>query len=154
MMQGTGVSKSIGASSTAAPPPPPPIRGVGLGPRATMADEKEKARKGLAKKKLPTAKEMVAHYESQGMQPQEASLKVIDDLQNLLLRVVNTSKKNNMDAINNRLLRLESKLDSKPGFPQTLAIGVLSGTVVHVFPQVVSSVAHIWNSVRSSTSST
>ncbi|CAH1422545.1 unnamed protein product [Lactuca virosa] len=153
MMQGTGVSKSIGASSTAAPPPPP-IRGVGLGPRATMADEKEKARKGLAKKKLPTAKEMVAHYESQGMQPQEASLKVIDDLQNLLLRVVNTSKKNNMDAVNNRLLRLESKLDSKPGFPQTLAIGVLSGTVVHVFPQVISSVAHIWNSVRSSTSST
>ncbi|KAL4583986.1 hypothetical protein LXL04_008574 [Taraxacum kok-saghyz] len=152
-MQGTGGSKSIGASSAAFPPPPPPVRGVGLGQRQTMAGENEKGRKGLAKK-LPTAKEMVAQYESQGMQPQEASFKVIDDLQNLLLRVVSTSKKNNMDTVNNRLLRLESKLDSKPGFPQTLAIGILSGTVVHVFPQVVSSVAHIWNSVRSSTSST
>ncbi|KAI3521697.1 hypothetical protein L1887_11169 [Cichorium endivia] len=149
-MQGTGVSKSIGASSAAVPPPP--VRGVGLGPgpRPTTAGEKE--RKGLAKK-LPTAKEMVAHYESQGMQPQDASLKVIDDLQNLLLRVVGTTKKNNTDAVNTRLLRLESKLDSKPGFPQTLAIGVVSGTVVHVFPQIAASVAQIWNSVRSSTSS-
>lgn len=50
--------------------------------------------------------------------------------------------------INNRLQRLESKLDSKPGFPQTLGIGVLSGIIVHVIPQVVSSIAHIWNSVQ------
>ncbi|GJW40645.1 SPIRAL1-like protein 1 [Tanacetum coccineum] len=97
-------------------------------------------------KKLPSAKEMVAHYESKGMDTQEASLKVIDDLQNLLLKVVvvnnNTKKKNsNSDEV---LKRMESKLDSKPGYPQSIAIGFLSGGVA-------ASVAHIWNSVRSST---
>ncbi|KAI3821002.1 hypothetical protein L1987_08558 [Smallanthus sonchifolius] len=97
------------------------------------------------RKKLPSPKEMVAHYESKGMQPQEASLKVIDDLQNLLLRVVST-KKTKSDI--NTLRRLESKLDSKPGYPQTLAIGIVSGAVVRVLPQI----AHIWNYVRSSTS--
>ncbi|KAF5767054.1 hypothetical protein HanXRQr2_Chr15g0722691 [Helianthus annuus] len=115
----------------------PPPRPIGLGG----------ARGEKGKKKLPSPKEMVAHYESKGMQPQEASLKVIDDLQNLLLRVVTTKKTN--DINNHHLLRLESKLDSKPGYPQTLAIGVVSGAVVHALPHLAS----IWNYVRSSTSS-
>lgn len=100
-------------------------------------------------KKLPSAKEMVAHYESKGMDTQEASLRVIDDLQNLLLKVVavNNSKnkeKRSYSNVDEVLKRMESKLDSKPGYPQSIAIGFLSGGVA-------ASVTHIWNSVRSST---
>ncbi|XP_076899947.1 uncharacterized protein LOC143553948 [Bidens hawaiensis] len=120
----------------------PPV--TGLKPR-TMKAETQKVRA-----KLPSPKEMVAHYESKGMQPPEASLKVIDDLQNLLLRVVSAKKTND---INSHLLRIESKLDSKPGYPQTLAIGVVSGAVFHVWPRVAASVASVWNSVRSVTNS-
>ncbi|KAI3759840.1 hypothetical protein L6452_07939 [Arctium lappa] len=141
-MQATGESNPLPSSS---PPLSPPSMGLGLG--SAPKDNGLKARK-----KLPTPKEMVAHYESKGMQPHEASLKVIDDLQNLLLRVVNTN--NNNTNLNTRLLRLESKLDSKPGYPQTLAIGIVSGAVIRVFPQVAASVTHIWNSVRASTTST
>ncbi|XP_071687928.1 uncharacterized protein [Rutidosis leptorrhynchoides] len=97
---------------------------------------------------------MVAHYESKGMQPQEASLKVIQDLQDLLLKVVVTNKKNynnhKPDDVATTIRRLESKLNSKPGYPQTLAIGIVSGAVFHILPQVAASVANIWNSVNSS----
>ncbi|KAD3336187.1 hypothetical protein R6Q59_028584 [Mikania micrantha] len=135
-MEGSGESNG-GASSAAAPVPL-----IGLG--ASMM-------KG--RKKLPSPKEMVAHYESKGMQPQEASLKVIDDLQNLLLRVVTSKKASTSGSDAHILRRLESKLDSKPGYPQTLAIGIVSGAVVHALPHVAASIANIWNSVRSSTTS-
>nr|XP_043617918.1 uncharacterized protein LOC122589667 [Erigeron canadensis] len=102
-----------------------------------------------ARKKLPSPREMVAHYESKGMQPHEASLKVIDDLQNLLFKVVTTNKNapaTKEQELERTLGRLESKLDSKPGFPQTLAIGFLSGAI---FPQL----ANIFNNARLSSSS-
>ncbi|KVI05800.1 uncharacterized protein LOC112509857 [Cynara cardunculus var. scolymus] len=157
MMQGTGESNPL--SSATADSPPSSIglgmgMGMGMGIGAAMRAEKDKGRK--PRKKLPTPKEMIAHYESKGMQSQEASLKVIDDLQNLLMRVVTTAKNTNtnLDPINSRLLRLESKLDSKPGYTQTLGIGIVSGAVIRVFPQVAASVVHIWNCVRESTSST
>ncbi|XP_076955126.1 uncharacterized protein LOC143629852 [Bidens hawaiensis] len=137
MMQGNG---GAGAGAGAGAPP-----ATGLRPKAMAGGDKQKVRA-----KLPSPKEMVAHYESKGMQPQEASLKVIDDLQNLLLRVISAKKTND---VNSHLLRIESKLDSKPGYPQTLAIGVASGAVFHVLPRVAAAVANVWNSVRSATSS-
>ncbi|XP_059643764.1 uncharacterized protein LOC132285592 [Cornus florida] len=125
------------------------------------------------KRKLPTPKELIAHYESQGMKNEEASVKVIDDLQKALFRVVTmstppreakekstsmaeTSKK--LDVINSRLVRLDMKMDAKPGYGEALAIGVASGAVLRgigaVFPHVVGAVSHIWNSVRNITNST
>ena len=111
------------------------------------------------KRKLPTPKELIAHYESQGMESQEASLKVIDDLQNALFIVVSSgrSKKDRfmvdasrkLDSVNSRLAILEMKLDSKPGFPQTLTLGVVSAGIASALPHVFGAFSQIWNSVRS-----
>lgn len=114
---------------------------------------------------LPSPREMITHYESKGMDAQEASLKVIEDLQNALFRRLvlerkkmkkaggggdSTSSSQKLDVINSRLINLDLKLDSKPGYPQTLAIGVASGTLLHgigtIIPHLAASVAHIWNS--------
>ncbi|CAK9146125.1 unnamed protein product [Ilex paraguariensis] len=126
------------------------------------------------RKKLPNARELIAHYESQGMETQEASVKVIEDLQNVLFRVVtsnrggknnggNGNKKGNsmaeisrkLDVINVRLVNLEMKVDSKPGYPESLAIGVASGAVLRgiggVLPHVAGAFGQIWNAVRSAT---
>lgn len=58
-----------------------------------------------------------------------------------------------MDVINSRLMNLEMKVDLKPGYVQSLAIGVVSGTVVNgigaVVPHLASSVGNLWNAVRS-----
>ncbi|KAJ1405350.1 hypothetical protein SESBI_25899 [Sesbania bispinosa] len=88
------------------------------------------------KKKLPTPKELVSHYESQGMDPQEASMKVIEDLQKALFGVISSGRgkkdkllsesSRKMDAVNNRLTVLDMKLDSKPGYAETFAIGLAS----------------------------
>ncbi|KAK9734126.1 hypothetical protein RND81_04G116600 [Saponaria officinalis] len=107
--------------------------------------------------KLPTPQELITHYESKGMNSQEASIKVIDDLQNALFRVVsstNKGKKNGgdtsrkLDLLNARLAIVEKKLDSKPGFVGSFGIGCATATafrgVAAVWPQVVG----VWNSVR------
>lgn len=117
-------------------------------------------------KKMPGPKEMVSHYESQGMGTEEASLKVIEDLQKVLFRMAVTSRENGgatassagttsrkLDSINSRLISLDMKMDSKPSYPQTLAIGVASGALVQLFPHVAGAVVNIWNSVRSATKS-
>ncbi|XP_057968557.1 uncharacterized protein LOC131158027 [Malania oleifera] len=119
------------------------------------------------KRKLPTARELISHYESQGMDAQEASLKVIDDLQNALFRVVTsgrgrkdkfmaeTSRK--LDTANTRLAILEMKVDSKPGYGETFAIGVASGAALKgigsVLPNIVGAVGQIWDAVKSTTKS-
>ncbi|XP_077216119.1 uncharacterized protein LOC143850756 [Tasmannia lanceolata] len=133
-------------------------------PPMTSSSSKEKE---TQKRKPPTALELVAHYESQGLDSKEASLKVIEDMQTILMRVVgsgrgkkdkfmaDTSRK--LDNVNTRLAILEMKVDSKPGFLETLAIGVGSGVVVRgaerVFPHVLGAFGQIWNAVRSSTRS-
>lgn len=122
--------------------------------------------KGGQKRKLPSPKEMIAHYESQGLETQEASIKVIDDLQSMLFRVVtsgrgkkdklmaDTSRK--LDTANARLAILELKVDSKPGYAETLAIGVASGAlfrgVAGVFPHVLAAVGQMWNAVTATSS--
>ncbi|KAL3520234.1 hypothetical protein ACH5RR_018383 [Cinchona calisaya] len=127
--------------------------------------ESQKKKKQV-KRKLPTPRELVSLYESQGMDTQEASLKVIEDLQNALFRMTlsssgastgrsnkqgpsssDTSRK--LDIINARLLQLDMKVDSKPSYPQTLAIGITSGALLHVFG---SAAAQIWTAVRRVTS--
>ncbi|CAH9130111.1 unnamed protein product [Cuscuta epithymum] len=108
-------------------------------------------------RKMKSPKEMVSHYEAQGLGTEEASLKVIDELQKALFGMAVTSRdpggggttSRKLDSINSRLLRLDMKLDSKPSFPQSLAIGVASGAIVQLFPQFAGAVAGIWNSVRS-----
>nr|GMC73019.1 hypothetical protein DM860_014292 [Ipomoea batatas] len=117
-------------------------------------------------KKMPGPKEMVSHYESQGMGTEEASLKVIEDLQKVLFRMAVTSRENGgatgsaagttsrkLESINSRLISLDMKMDSKPSYPQTLAIGVASGALVQLFPHVAGAAVNIWNAVRSATKS-
>ncbi|CAA0829518.1 ribosomal protein-related [Striga hermonthica] len=105
---------------------------------------------------MPNPRELVAHYENQGMETQDASLKVIQDLQGALFRVVSSGRRKltdtasskspdtasakspditsaKLNAIHSRLVALEMKLDSKPSYPQAVAVGVAS--------------AGIWNAV-------
>ncbi|KAJ1386167.1 hypothetical protein SESBI_41085 [Sesbania bispinosa] len=119
------------------------------------------------KKKLPTPKELVSHYESQGMDPQEASMKVIEDLQKALFGVISSGRgkkdkllsesSRKMDAVNNRLTVLDMKLDSKPGYAETFAIGLASGAALKgigaIMPHILAPLAQIWNSVNTATKS-
>ncbi|XP_004252873.1 uncharacterized protein [Solanum lycopersicum] len=134
----------------------------------TASTNNNESSKKKVTRKLPSARELVSHYESQGVDSQEASYKVIEDLQGALFRVISTSRndknRNNnrnvssetsrkLDVINARLLSLDMKVDSKPGYPQTLAIGMASGGLLQVLPRVAESVVQIWNSVRNATNS-
>ncbi|XP_020215693.1 uncharacterized protein LOC109799529 [Cajanus cajan] len=115
------------------------------------------------KMKLPTAKELISHYESRGMDSQEASMKVIEDLQKALFSVVSsgrgkhdkllTESSRKIDAISNRLTILDMKLDSKPGYIETFAIGLASGAALKgigaLVPHVIAPLGNIWNSVSS-----
>ncbi|ONI15074.1 hypothetical protein PRUPE_3G024300 [Prunus persica] len=117
------------------------------------------------KKKLPTPQELISHYESQGLDTQEASLKVIGDLQAALFRVITsgrgrkdkllaeTSRK--IDSTNNSLAILNMKIDSKPGYGEAFGIGVASGVTLKgietVLPHVLGGFGQIWNTVRNAT---
>ncbi|KAF9675115.1 hypothetical protein SADUNF_Sadunf10G0197800 [Salix dunnii] len=121
------------------------------------------------KKKLPTPQELISHYQSQGLDSQEASIKVIEDLQNVLFRVIasnNRGKRDKqvgeasrkIDTVNTRLAVVDMKLDSKPGYAETFAIGVASASAFRgvgaVWPHVVGGIAQIWNAVRTVTKPT
>ncbi|GAV73707.1 H_PPase domain-containing protein [Cephalotus follicularis] len=104
------------------------------------------------RQKLPTPQELITLYTEQGIESQEASIKVIEDLQNVLYKLISsnnikskqdkfmaeTSRK--MDAFNNRLAVVDMKVDSKPGYGETFAIGVASGAassgIASVLPHV------------------
>ncbi|XP_072979592.1 uncharacterized protein [Typha angustifolia] len=130
-------------SSTALPPtsspsPPPP-------PSLLPKDNNNKREK----KKLPTAEEVLSHYESQGLDTREASLKAIGELQSLLYKSFTSASSSSslsrkLDNVNTRLAIVESKLDSKPDFPQSFAIALSSGALLHAF-------SSIWDSVKSAT---
>ncbi|KAK4355012.1 hypothetical protein RND71_027206 [Anisodus tanguticus] len=70
-----------------------------------------------------------------------------------IIRICHLKLPENFDVINARLLSLDMKVDSKPGYPQTLAIGLASGSLLQVLPRVAESVGQIWNTVRSATNS-
>uniref|UniRef100_A0A2P2KX15 Uncharacterized protein MANES_14G008700 n=1 Tax=Rhizophora mucronata TaxID=61149 RepID=A0A2P2KX15_RHIMU len=118
------------------------------------------------KKKPPTPQELISHYQSQGLDSQEASVKVIEDLQNVLVRVISTSGKTKkdkliaetprkVDLVNNRLAVLDMKVDSKPGFVETFTIGLASGVALRgiesAWPHVVGGISQIWSAVGSVT---
>jgi hypothetical protein len=48
--------------------------------------------KSNQKKKIPSPKEFISYYESQGMDSQEASLNVIEDLQKALVGIISSGK--------------------------------------------------------------
>lgn len=146
------------APLAAFPPTPSPsadagaaASGAGSIRRSSSSNEQRKA--------PPSPEELVAHYESQGVDPKEAPLKVIEDLQSVIIRVIgsgrgskdkfmaNTTRK--LDNINTRLAVLDMKLDSKPGYPQALAIGVSAGATVGLLPHLATALAQMWDAVRS-----
>ncbi|KAF8007648.1 hypothetical protein BT93_K1596 [Corymbia citriodora subsp. variegata] len=128
-------------------------------PMSTLpGQEKTKAPPQQKKKtKMSSPQELVSHYESQGLDSTQASLKAIDDLQKLLLRVVSSRGPKNdkippdaarkLDALNARLAVLETKVDSKPGYPGAFAIGVASGAALSGMGTLLSSLSQIWSSV-------
>ncbi|CAL9095326.1 unnamed protein product [Musa textilis] len=120
-----------------------------------------------AKKRPPGPDEILAHYESQGLGPREAALQAVGDLQSLLYTslasgrgrkdrfMADTLRK--LDNANARLAILESKLDSKPGLGQTLAVGLASGVLLRgagaALPHVLGGLRGIWDSVSATTRS-
>ncbi|EXC36066.1 hypothetical protein L484_001366 [Morus notabilis] len=117
------------------------------------------------KRKLPSPQELISHYESQGLDSREASVKVIEDLQSALFRVISSGRakkdkllldaSRKLDSTNSRLAVVDAKLDSKPGYVQTFAIGLASGFALKgfdsVLPHFVGAVSQIWSSVRTVT---
>lgn len=116
------------------------------------------------KEKLPTPQELISHYEAQGMDPQQASIKVIEDLQKVLFRVVSSSSgrkdrllsqqsSRKIDSVISRLAILEMKLDSKPSYPEAFAIGVASGAALKgigsMMPHLVRAISQAWSAVGS-----
>ncbi|XP_054791287.1 uncharacterized protein LOC129296921 [Prosopis cineraria] len=120
-----------------------------------------------SKRKPPTPQELISHYESQGLDSNAAAVKVIDDLQKALFGVISSGRgkkdrlladsSRKIDSLNSRITILDLKLDSKPGYPETFAIGIASGAALKgigaVMPQILGGLAQIWNSVTSATRS-
>ncbi|XP_022716389.1 uncharacterized protein LOC111275343 [Durio zibethinus] len=119
-----------------------------------------------AKKKIPTPQELISLYENQGVDSQEASIKVIEDLQNVVMRIISSNPKSKkdkflldtsrkIDSVNSRLAVVDMKLDSKPGYMETFAIGIASGAALNgigsVLPHVFEGFAQIWSAVRTAT---
>lgn len=114
-----------------------------------------------------TAQEIVSYYESQGLDTNEASLKAIENLQNVLVQVVGSGRGKKgkfisetgrkLDNLNTRLAVLEMKLDTKPGYRETAAIGVASGLAAtgfcSVLPHVLGALGQMWDSVKGTTRS-
>ncbi|OWM81933.1 hypothetical protein CDL15_Pgr007972 [Punica granatum] len=125
--------------------------------------EDQRMKKG--KKRLPTPQELISHYEAQGMDSQQASIKVIEDLQRMLFRVSSSSGSfrkdkllfqqvsRKMDSAISRLAILEMKLDSKPSYPAAIAMGIGSGAALKgiesVLPHAMNAFGQIWSAVGS-----
>lgn len=115
--------------------------------------------KNTQKKKVPSPQELISHYTTQGLDQEQASIKVIEDLQNVLFRIIASNNKNRkdklmaeaskkIDVVNSRVAIVDMKLDSKPGFLETFGIGIASGAALNgigsVWPLVVKGFGQIW----------
>ena len=114
------------------------------------------------RKKPPKPQELISHYKTQGLDQEQASIKVIEDLQSVLFRVIasNSNKKDRLvgdtskkiDVINNRLAIVDLKIDTKPGYVETFALGISSGAALNgmggVWPHVLKGIGQIWSAVR------
>lgn len=128
--------------------------------QSTGADENKPNKN---KRRPPSPEEVVAFYESQGLDHHAASLKAVEDLQSALLRGAAASRRDRLapvaelqrklDNANTRLAVLDMKLDSKPGYPESLAIGVASGALLHGLAAALRALADTWRSVASATKS-
>ncbi|XP_010531940.1 PREDICTED: uncharacterized protein LOC104808105 [Tarenaya hassleriana] len=112
-------------------------------------------------RKVPTPAELISRYQERGIEPAEASVKVIGDLQNALIRVVSSSRNANekskvfadasrkIDAVNGRLAVVEAKLDSKPGYGETFVLGLASCAGMNaVWPHVMRGFGHVLSAVK------
>ncbi|XLR16998.1 hypothetical protein HN51_037970 [Arachis hypogaea] len=75
------------------------------------------------KRKIPSPKELISHYESQGMNRGSGVICYM-------------------------------KLDSKPCYVETVAIGVASAATLRGMGAIIAPLAQIWNSVTTATKST
>ncbi|KAG8380283.1 hypothetical protein BUALT_Bualt07G0177200 [Buddleja alternifolia] len=127
------------------------------GVNAAENNNNNKQKEKKKSKRMASPRELVSHYEKQGMETQEASLKVIQDLQGALFRMITANRNNRnanspditsakLDAIHSRLLQLEMKVDSKPSYPPALALGVASAGIWNAALQ-------LWNTVTRPTHS-
>ncbi|KAG5133791.1 hypothetical protein JHK82_024979 [Glycine max] len=68
-----------------------------------------------------------------------------------------TESSRKIDAIRNRLTVLDMKLDSKPSYVETFAIGLALGATLKgigaIAPHIIASLFQIWNSVSTATKS-
>ncbi|GAY61674.1 hypothetical protein WN943_023044 [Citrus x changshan-huyou] len=125
--------------------------------------------KNTQKKKVPSPQELISHYTTQGLDQEQASIKVIEDLQNVLFRIIASNNKNRkdklmaeaskkIDVVNSRVAIVDMKLDSKPGFLETFGIGIASGAALNgigsVWPLVVKGFGQIWRTATDPSSST
>ncbi|KAG9449305.1 hypothetical protein H6P81_009270 [Aristolochia fimbriata] len=147
--------------------PPTPSASPSASPSAPPSAPAKQPKEAQSMKP-PTAAEVIAHYEAQGVDSKEAPLKAIEDLQNVLMRVLGSGRgrkdkfmgdtMRKLDSVNTRLAILEVKMDSKPGYGESVAIGVASGLAArgigNVMPQVLGALGQMWDSVKSSTRST
>ncbi|ESQ35134.1 hypothetical protein EUTSA_v10009015mg [Eutrema salsugineum] len=131
----------------------------------TSAEQNQTGAKQKSKK-FPTATELISHYQKRGLEPAEASVRVIEDLQNALVRVISSSKNasskdklltdaRKIDAINGRLAVVDAKLETKPGYAETFVLGLASGAALNginaVWPHVASGIGQVWSAVKSGT---
>lgn len=114
---------------------------------------------GIPRKKPPAPEVWIAHYEAQDFNNKEASMKVIKELRALLYKTVvaGTKKKEKfmtdtvrkLDNVCTRLAVVETKLDTKPGFPEAMTIGVAIGTSATA---VLGGLGGVWNFIQNATS--
>ncbi|CAN1299028.1 hypothetical protein LINPERPRIM_LOCUS24035 [Linum perenne] len=97
------------------------------------------------------------------MESQEASAKVIEDLQKVLFRVISSNSKGKrkdkassevsrkIDVVNSRVAVLDMKMESKPGYLGAFGVGIASGVALRgidkVLPNVWEGIAQIWSAV-------
>ncbi|WCJ37165.1 F-box and associated interaction domains-containing protein [Euphorbia peplus] len=82
-------------------------------PSLPNTDPEKRETKKPAKKKPPTPQELISHYQSKGLEPQEASVKVIEDLQNVLFRVISATNKNKKDKLVSETLKKKQMMNNQ-----------------------------------------
>ncbi|KAG0470409.1 hypothetical protein HPP92_017109 [Vanilla planifolia] len=130
-------------------------------PPSPSIDANKKPKKN--RRQPPSPEEVLSFYESKCLDPRAASLMAIGDLQSLVLRSSTSPRQDRLAAseelsrklanLNSRLIVLDMKLNTKPAFPESFAIGIASGAVLNGLPYAFRALSHAWGSVASITAS-
>lgn len=113
-----------------------------------ITNNNNESKKKKVTTKLPSARELVSHYEWQVMDFQENSFKVIENLQGSLFRVINTSQ-NDKNHNNNR--NASSKISRKLDVINAWLFSVdmkVANLLLQMLHRVAESVFQICNFVR------